>query len=106
MYGIIARETEIARSIADLLLLQRDYHANVASILGELMGGVETALSSASVRRPLYGAPLPWSTTVDNFIAPPLELTVCALIASNSLDEEGLFRMAGSASKVHDPFDI
>jgi len=64
------------------------------------MGGVEGALA-ANPHRPVFGVSLnSHLQSARREIAYPIELCICALIASKGLEEEGLFRVAGSTSKV------
>ncbi|OXA56198.1 Rho GTPase-activating protein 44 [Folsomia candida] len=99
MYALIARESEISRLIVDFLTSQKDYHASVFAILSELISNVETCVAS-STHKPVYGGDLEEHLrSSGRTIAYPLELCVCGLLET-ALEEEGLFRIAGSTSKV------
>lgn len=99
MYALLARESEISRLVVDLLNYQKEYHKSIHDILDQLVPGVETAISQ-SVHKPVYGEDLEdHLKTTKRKIAYPIELCICGLLETG-LDEEGLFRIAGSASKV------
>jgi len=99
MYALISRESEISRFILDFLNHQNEYHQSVSSILNELISGVESCITK-SVRKPVYGLHLDdHLTTTQRSIAYPIELCICGLLET-ALEEEGLFRIAGSSSKV------
>ncbi|ODN04621.1 Rho GTPase-activating protein 44 [Orchesella cincta] len=99
MYALLARESEISRLIVNLLNYQKEYHKSIHDILDELVPGVDAAISS-SVHKPVYGEDLgDHLTTTKRKIAYPIELCICGMLETG-LDEEGLFRIAGSTSKV------
>lgn len=99
MYTLIARESEISRLIVDFLNYQKDYHSSVTAILSELISNVESVVAT-SVHKPVYGLGLEEHlSSSGRRVAYPLELCVVALLETG-LEEEGLFRIAGSTSKV------
>lgn len=99
MYALLARESEISRLIVNFLNHQKEYHKSIYDILDELVPGVDAAIM-ASAHKPVYGVDLAEHlSTTKRKIAYPIELCVCGLIETG-LDEEGLFRIAGSTSKV------
>ncbi|CAG7837854.1 unnamed protein product [Allacma fusca] len=99
MYQLISRESEISQYILNYLQLQRDYHRTAHKVFDDLLPNVESILAT-SFNKPVYGTSLEEHLQgINRPIAYPIELCVCGLYL-NGLEEEGLFRIAGSASKV------
>lgn len=99
MYALLARESEIAKLVVNLLNYQKEYHKSIFDILNELIPNVDTAISQ-SIHKPVYGVDLSdHLNTTKRKIAYPIELCICGLLETG-LEEEGLFRIAGSTSKV------
>ncbi|XP_071442292.1 rho GTPase-activating protein 44-like isoform X2 [Hetaerina americana] len=99
MFTLISKEAHLSNLIVEYAKLQRAYHENALNILGTVIPDLENYIKD-SARKPVYGQPLKEHLRVtDRKIAFPIELCVCALLELG-MEEEGLFRVAGGASKV------
>ncbi|XP_039290737.1 rho GTPase-activating protein 17 isoform X2 [Nilaparvata lugens] len=99
MFQLISKESDIARTVLEYAKLQRTYHQNALTILDEMIPELETSICDSSMK-PVFGFPLEDHLRVTGRkIAYPIELCVCGLLTLG-MDEEGLFRVAGGASKM------
>ncbi|XP_076652751.1 rho GTPase-activating protein 44 isoform X2 [Halictus rubicundus] len=98
MFQLMSRETELAHTIIQYVKLQRAYHESALHCLEELIPGLESYINDNEMK-PVYGYPLEEHLRVTNRkIALPIQLCVSALLRLG-MEEEGLFRIAGAASK-------
>ncbi|XP_046408853.1 rho GTPase-activating protein 44-like isoform X2 [Ischnura elegans] len=99
MFTLLSKEAQLASLVVEYAKLQRAYHENALSILGSVIPDLENYIKD-SATKPVYGQPLEEHLRVTKRkIAFPIELCVCALLELG-MEEEGLFRVAGGASKV------
>ncbi|XP_019889755.1 rho GTPase-activating protein 44 isoform X2 [Ooceraea biroi] len=98
MFQLMSRETELAQTIIQYIKLQRAYHESALHCLKDLIPGLESYINDNEMK-PVYGYPLEEHLRVTNRkIALPIQLCVSALLRLG-IEEEGLFRIAGAASK-------
>ncbi|KOC62903.1 Rho GTPase-activating protein 17 [Habropoda laboriosa] len=98
MFQLMSQETELAHTIIQYVKLQRAYHESALHCLEELIPGLESYINDNEMK-PVYGYPLEEHLRVTNRkIALPIQLCVSALLRLG-MEEEGLFRIAGAASK-------
>ncbi|KOX67551.1 Rho GTPase-activating protein 17 [Melipona quadrifasciata] len=98
MFQLMSRETELAHTIIQYVKLQRAYHESALHCLEDLIPGLESYINDNEMK-PVYGYPLEEHLRVTNRkIALPIQLCVSALLRLG-MEEEGLFRIAGAASK-------
>ncbi|KAM0729612.1 Rho GTPase-activating protein 17 [Formica fusca] len=98
MFQLMSRETELAQTIIQYIKLQRAYHESALHCLEDLIPGLESYINDNEMK-PVYGYPLEEHLRVTNRkIALPIQLCVSALLRLG-IEEEGLFRIAGAASK-------
>ncbi|XP_078041211.1 rho GTPase-activating protein 44 isoform X3 [Augochlora pura] len=98
MFQLMSRETELAHIIIQYVKLQRAYHESALHCLEDLIPGLESYINDNGMK-PVYGYPLEEHLRVTNRkIALPIQLCVSALLQLG-MEEEGLFRIAGAASK-------
>ncbi|XP_054015019.1 rho GTPase-activating protein 44-like isoform X1 [Hylaeus anthracinus] len=98
MFQLMSRETELAHIIIQYVKLQRAYHESALHCLEELIPRLECYINDNEMK-PVYGHPLEEHLRVTNRkIALPIQLCVSALLRLG-MEEEGLFRIAGAASK-------
>ncbi|KAK2585850.1 hypothetical protein KPH14_010444 [Odynerus spinipes] len=98
MFQLMSRETELAQTIIQYVKLQRAYHESALHCLEDLIPGLESYINNNEMK-PVYGYPLEEHLRVTNRkIALPIQLCVSALLRLG-MEEEGLFRVAGAASK-------
>ncbi|XP_066601578.1 rho GTPase-activating protein 44-like isoform X2 [Prorops nasuta] len=99
MFQLMSRETELAQTIIQYVKLQRAYHESALHCLEDLIPGLESYINDNGMK-PVYGYPLEEHLRVTNRkIALPIQLCVSALLRLG-MEEEGLFRIAGGASKL------
>ncbi|XP_077269112.1 rho GTPase-activating protein 44 isoform X1 [Temnothorax americanus] len=98
MFQLMSRETELAQTIIQYIKLQRAYHESALHCLEDLIPTMESYINDNEMK-PVYGYPLEEHLRVTNRkIALPIQLCVSALLRLG-MEEEGLFRIAGAASK-------
>ncbi|XP_025992134.2 rho GTPase-activating protein 44 isoform X2 [Solenopsis invicta] len=98
MFQLMSRETELAQTIIQYIKLQRAYHESALHCLEDLIPGLECYINDNEMK-PVFGYPLEEHLRVTNRkIALPIQLCVSALLRLG-IEEEGLFRIAGAASK-------
>ncbi|CAH0388088.1 unnamed protein product [Bemisia tabaci] len=99
MFQLIAREAELAKTILEFVKIQKHYHETALATLDEMIPELENTISGSCIK-PVFGCALEEHLRVtERKIAYPIELCVCALLELG-MEEEGLFRVAGGASKV------
>ncbi|XP_075973360.1 uncharacterized protein LOC142974750 [Anticarsia gemmatalis] len=99
MFALVAKEAQLAHTLLQYVKLQRAYHESALHSLQDTVPELEKFINDSSVK-PVFGYPLEEHLRVTGrTIAFPLELCVCTL-HELALNEEGLFRIAGSSSKV------
>lgn len=99
MFTFVAGEQSYAQTIVQLLESQMRYHEASLKILQQCVPKVKQQLES-SICRPVFGCPLETHLKVtEREIAVVIEECVLFLLESG-MDVEGLFRLAGSVSKV------
>ncbi|KAJ1527681.1 hypothetical protein ONE63_007640 [Megalurothrips usitatus] len=99
MFQLISREADLAKTIVEYARLQKAYHERALSVLDDFLPDLEAVVYDSHIR-PVFGASLEEHLRVTTRkIAFPVELCVCSLLELG-MEEEGLFRVAGSSSKV------
>lgn len=99
IFSLLAREREISQHICGYLELQREYMRKTLSKLDRVLPDMKQQLEASS-NSPVYGVPLHDHLRIaQEEIAVPLQVCVRRLLEVG-LYEEGIFRVAGSASKV------
>ncbi|KAL3877618.1 hypothetical protein ACJMK2_035307 [Sinanodonta woodiana] len=99
MFKFIAKEPERSQKLLALLEAQQNYHKNALQILQDVIPKMKAVLD-CNPSKPVYGTSLEEHLRVTGRdIALVLEECICYLI-DTGLDEEGLFRIAGIASRV------
>lgn len=99
MFSLLRRESDFAQYMLQLVKLQRAYHESALHALEQLIPELEKEIGDSPVKA-VYGCPLEEHLRLSKRqIALPLELCVCALWELG-MREEGLFRVAGGASRV------
>ncbi|XP_021935653.1 rho GTPase-activating protein 44-like isoform X3 [Zootermopsis nevadensis] len=99
MFQLISKEADLAQTVVQYIKLQRAYHESALRILEETIPELEKTINE-SPSKPVYGYPLEEHLRVTRRkVASPIELCVCALLELG-MEEEGLFRVAGGASKL------
>ncbi|XP_061175332.1 rho GTPase-activating protein 17-like isoform X6 [Saccostrea echinata] len=99
MFNFVAKEAEHSSKLISLLEAQRLYHKRALEALDQAIPKLNEALECNPLKK-VYGVPLEEHLRVTGRdIALVLEVCVITLI-EGGLEEEGLFRIAGMASKV------
>ncbi|KAH1008544.1 hypothetical protein HUJ05_009090 [Dendroctonus ponderosae] len=99
MFSLLARENEFSSYILQLLKLQRGYHESALKNLENIIPQLEKTIGNSQVKK-VFGVSLQEHLRVTGKrLAYPLEICITTL-TEFGLSEEGLFRIAGSASKV------
>ncbi|KAL1518052.1 hypothetical protein ABEB36_001735 [Hypothenemus hampei] len=99
MFNLLARENEFSQYILQLLKLQRGYHESALKNLENIIPHLERVIGDSSVKK-VFGVPLKEHLRVTGKrLAYPLEICITTLL-DIGMHEEGLFRIAGSVSKV------
>ncbi|XP_070581128.1 rho GTPase-activating protein 44-like isoform X2 [Ptychodera flava] len=99
MLVLLAREGEFAEKFVELVEQQADYHKRAAGVLDRMLPAMRELLEE-NPQRPVFGTSLESHLRVsEREIALPVEVC-CEAIIQFGLEEEGLFRIAGSSSKV------
>jgi hypothetical protein len=99
MYTFVAKESDLSHCMLELAQAQAVYHRNAVEVFEQLIPLLQESIEF-SVPKPLFGLAL--ENHLDRSgrrVASVLEDCVNALL-DYGLDEEGLFRIAGAASKV------
>ncbi|KAL4240846.1 Rho GTPase-activating protein 17 [Mactra antiquata] len=99
MFNFMSREADQSQNLLTLIEAQASYHRKCLEIIDKYIPRMKEALS-CNPTKPVYGIALEEHLRVSNRdIAQVLEACICYLL-DEGLDEEGLFRIAGMASKV------
>ncbi|KAJ8251406.1 hypothetical protein GJAV_G00221000 [Gymnothorax javanicus] len=99
MYNFVAKEIDYANYFQTLIEVQAEYHRKSLEILQGVLPQIK-AHQEAWVEKPSFGKPLEEHLTVSGReIAFPIEACVTMLLECG-MQEEGLFRVAPSASKL------
>ncbi|KAM9296107.1 rho GTPase-activating protein 44 isoform 1-T1 [Gastrophryne carolinensis] len=99
MYNFVAKEIDYANYFQTLIEVQAEYHRKSLALLQDVLPQIK-AQQEAWVEKPSFGKPLEEHLTVSGReIAFPIEACVTMLLECG-MQEEGLFRVAPSASKL------
>ncbi|XP_051523847.1 rho GTPase-activating protein 44 isoform X4 [Myxocyprinus asiaticus] len=99
MYSFMAKEIDYANYFQMLIEVQAEYHRKSLDLLQNILPQIK-AQQESWVEKPCYGKPLEEHLTLSGReIAFPIEACVTMLLDCG-LQEEGLFRIAPSASKL------
>ncbi|XP_076121600.1 rho GTPase-activating protein 44 isoform X1 [Alosa pseudoharengus] len=99
MYSFVAKEIDYANYFQTLIEVQAEYHRKSLEILQSVLPQIK-AQQEAWIEKPSYGKPLEEHLTLSGReIAFPIEACVTMLLECG-MQEEGLFRVAPSASKL------
>uniref|UniRef100_A0AAR2L3B7 Rho GTPase-activating protein 44 n=1 Tax=Pygocentrus nattereri TaxID=42514 RepID=A0AAR2L3B7_PYGNA len=99
MYNFVAKEIDYANYFQTLIEVQAEYHRKSLEILQSVLPQIK-AHQEAWIEKPSYGKPLEEHLTLSGReIAFPIEACVTMLLECG-MQEEGLFRVAPSASKL------
>ncbi|KAF5901829.1 rho GTPase-activating protein 44 isoform X5, partial [Clarias magur] len=99
MYNFVAKEIDYANTFQTLIEIQAEYHRKSLEILQSVLPQIK-AHQEAWIEKPSYGKPLDEHLTLSGReIAFPIEACVTMLLECG-MQEEGLFRVAPSASKL------
>ncbi|XP_028287008.1 rho GTPase-activating protein 44-like isoform X1 [Parambassis ranga] len=99
MYSFVAKETDYASYFQTLIEVQAEYHRKSLELLQSVLPQIK-AHQETWVEKPCYGKPLVEHLALSGRdIAFPIEACVTMLLECG-MQEEGLFRVAPSASKL------
>ncbi|XP_076154100.1 rho GTPase-activating protein 44-like isoform X2 [Alosa pseudoharengus] len=99
MYSFVAKEIDYANYFQTLIEVQAEYHRKSLELLQNILPQIK-AHQEAWVDKPCYGKPLEEHLSLSGRdIAFPIEACVTMLLECG-MQEEGLFRVAPSASKL------
>ncbi|XP_049632794.1 rho GTPase-activating protein 44 isoform X3 [Suncus etruscus] len=99
MYSFVAKEIDYANYFQMLIEVQAEYHRKSLTLLEAVLPQIK-AQQEAWVEKPSFGKPLEEHLTISGReIAFPIEACVTMLLECG-MQEEGLFRVAPSASKL------
>ncbi|KAM9597645.1 rho GTPase-activating protein 44 isoform 3-T3 [Trichechus inunguis] len=99
MYSFVAKEIDYANYFQKLIEVQAEYHRKSLTLLQAVLPQIK-AQQEAWVEKPSFGKPLEEHLTISGReIAFPIEACVTMLLECG-MQEEGLFRVAPSASKL------
>ncbi|XP_033739440.1 rho GTPase-activating protein 44-like isoform X2 [Pecten maximus] len=99
MYNFISKEAEHSQKLLVLMETQAEYHRKALEIVKKMLPKMKEALE-CNPHKPVFGTTLDEHLRVTGRdIALPLEACVLTLLETG-IDEEGLFRIAGMASRV------
>ncbi|XP_071968740.1 rho GTPase-activating protein 44 isoform X5 [Engystomops pustulosus] len=99
MYSFVAKEIDYANYFQTLIEVQAEYHRKSLALLQAVLPQIK-AQQEAWIEKPSFGKPLEEHLTVSGReIAFPIEACVTMLLECG-MQEEGLFRVAPSASKL------
>ncbi|KAM5135572.1 rho GTPase-activating protein 44 isoform 2-T2 [Mantella aurantiaca] len=99
MYNFVAKEIDYANYFQTLIEVQAEYHRKSLALLQAVLPQIK-AQQEAWIEKPSFGKPLEEHLTVSGReIAFPIEACVTMLLECG-MQEEGLFRVAPSASKL------
>ncbi|XP_053566086.1 rho GTPase-activating protein 44 [Bombina bombina] len=99
MYSFVAKELDYANYFETLIEVQAEYHRKSLALLQAVLPQIK-AQQEAWIEKPSFGKPLDEHLTISGReIAFPIEACVTMLLDCG-MQEEGLFRVAPSASKL------
>ncbi|XP_063148676.1 rho GTPase-activating protein 44 isoform X6 [Candoia aspera] len=99
MYNFVAKEIDYANYFQTLIEVQAEYHRQSLALLQNVLPQIK-AQQEAWIEKPSFGKPLEEHLAVSGReIAFPIEACVTMLLECG-MQEEGLFRVAPSASKL------
>ncbi|XP_060700227.1 rho GTPase-activating protein 44-like isoform X6 [Hemiscyllium ocellatum] len=99
MYSFVAKEIDYANYFQTLIEVQAEYHRKSLVLLQNILPQIK-AQQEAWIEKPSFGKPLEEHLTISGReIAFPIEACVTMLLECG-MQEEGLFRVAASASKL------
>ncbi|XP_051572505.1 rho GTPase-activating protein 44-like isoform X10 [Myxocyprinus asiaticus] len=99
MYNFVAKEIDYANYFQTLIEVQAEYHRKSLEILQSVLPQIK-AHQEAWIEKPSYGKPLEEHLAISGReIAFPIEACITMLLECG-MEEEGLFRVAPSASKL------
>ncbi|XP_060065343.1 rho GTPase-activating protein 44-like isoform X2 [Ylistrum balloti] len=99
MYNFISKEAEHSQKLLVLMETQAEYHRKALEIVKKMLPKMKEALE-CNPHKPVFGTTLDEHLRVTGRdIALPLEACVLTLLETG-VEEEGLFRIAGMASRV------
>lgn len=99
IYALMAREADFAKVILNFAESQRNYHRTALQLLEQHIPELENKWKE-HLQKPVFGCNIDEHLRVSRrSIALPIEICVCTLYETG-MDEEGLFRIAGGATKV------
>nr|XP_020658663.1 rho GTPase-activating protein 44 isoform X4 [Pogona vitticeps] len=99
MYNFVAKEIDYANYFQTLIEVQAEYHRKSLALLQSVLPQIK-AQQEAWIEKPSFGKPLEEHLAVSGReIAFPIEACVTMLLECG-MQEEGLFRVAPSASKL------
>ncbi|XP_064595399.1 rho GTPase-activating protein 44-like isoform X2 [Liolophura sinensis] len=99
MFNFVAKEPEHSQKLLEFLEAQVRYHRNAMETIEKILPSMRAQLEQ-NPNKPVYGVPLSDHLEVtERDIALPIEACVCTLLELG-MEEEGLFRIGGMASKV------
>ncbi|XP_063925486.1 rho GTPase-activating protein 44 isoform X2 [Zophobas morio] len=99
MFSLLAKENDLSGYMLQILKCQRAYHESALNNLKDVIPQLEKQIGDSSVKR-VYGIPLHEHLRVTGRrIAAPLDICI-TLLHRHGLEEEGLFRIVGSTSRV------
>ncbi|XP_066221012.1 rho GTPase-activating protein 44 isoform X5 [Saccopteryx leptura] len=99
MYSFVAKEIDYANYFQTLIEVQAEYHRKSLTLLQAVLPQIK-AQQEAWVEKPSFGKPLEEHLAISGReVAFPIEACVTMLLECG-LQEEGLFRVAPSASKL------
>lgn len=99
IYSLMAKESDFAKVILNFAESQRNYHRTALELLEQHIPLLENKWRE-HLQKPVFGCDIDEHLRVSRrTIALPIEICVCTL-NETAMDEEGLFRIAGGATKV------
>ncbi|XP_023231170.1 rho GTPase-activating protein 44-like [Centruroides sculpturatus] len=99
LFDILSKEPILSKLFVDWYHLQVDHHRRELEILESALPVLDSQIEKYPFK-PVFGQPLEEHLrTLDRQIASVIEACVCLLLEIG-MDEEGLFRIAGSSSKI------
>ena len=115
LYRKVADECELSDKYLDYLKLQKKYHKQACKRLEKLIPEVKSSLECYT-KKPVFGCPLAEYVYMNNpslrsqssasdlhkpHLSPVIRKLIESMRAQNALEEEGLFRIAGSRIKMN-----
>lgn len=99
LFNMVAKEPSLSKLFVNWYHLQVEYHRKELEILESVLPILDSQIEKYPFK-PVFGQPLEEHLrTLDRKIASVIEACVCWLLEIG-MDEEGLFRIAGSSSKI------